>query len=450
MGLGVLEDRKLELVPGRTSHIYEVTRSSSSQPSEVTGLKHAKNARIPTILVPQSSKDPHDPSNWPLWRRDLILSILCFITVLCIITVLCTTIGSIMAANTVTTADYNHITFVDAALLTGFHLCGTGVTGIFIGIALAPFEALVNACVDDLKEGNGWLSPMWPCLGQHVTVGKNTKSLGWQWSFYFVAIFLAAALPFMSAFPDDFKVPAAATQENESFLKSFRLCNGRKTDDPFFKLVVRSFPLLFHLGILYACLIQSVMIGWSVFIGVSLATVFLGPPTWFPEEETGYLYAGAFAGAMVGFVLSAVLTDSMNKIMIRLNRGIYEPEFRIPIVILQLIFSSIGLYGFGWTANDVAKYSWLLPDVFFAFVIAGVVVGAVAAPLYIIDAHGSLLIGPGEIAVEAFTCMLVFKNMFSFVLTFYAYTWFTHGGVKRTMTIVGSIQVGICLEHSHV
>ncbi|KAJ5215032.1 hypothetical protein N7468_010711 [Penicillium chermesinum] len=46
--------------------------------------------------------------------------------------------------------------------------------------------------------------------------------------------------------------------------------------------------------------------------------------------------------------------------------------------------------------------------------------------------------------------MLVFKNMFSFVLTFYAYTWFTHGGVKRTMTIVGSIQVGICLEHSHM
>ncbi|KAJ5215031.1 Major facilitator superfamily domain general substrate transporter [Penicillium chermesinum] len=419
MGLGVLEDRKLELVPGRTSHIYEVTRSSSSQPSEVTGLKHAKNARIPTILVPQSSKDPHDPSNWPLWRRDLILSILCFITVLCIITVLCTTIGSIMAANTVTTADYNHITFVDAALLTGFHLCGTGVTGIFIvptanmgkahlfilghGIALAPFEALVNACVDDLyfvhERGKRMAITNVALFGAACYRGQEH-----QVSWLAMVILLcghfsscSAALhdkldQSKSAFPDDFtsttEVPAAATQENESFLKSFRLCNGRETDDPFFKLVVRSFPLLFHLGILYACLIQSVMIGWSVFIGVSLATVFLGPPTWFPEEETGYLYAGAFAGAMVGFVLSAVLTDSMNKIMIRLNRGIYEPEFRIPIVILQLIFSSIGLYGFGWTANDVAKYSWLLPDVFFAFVIAGVVVGAVAAPLYIIDAHG--------------------------------------------------------------
>ena len=53
-------------------------------------------------------------------------------------------------------------------------------------------------------------------------------------------------------------------------------------------------------------------------------------------------------------------------------------------------------------------------------------------------------LGIGEIAVEAFTCLLVFKNMFSFVLTFYAYKWFAHGGIKHTMIIIGSIQVGIC------
>lgn len=51
----------------------------------------------------------------------------------------------------------------------------------------------------------------------------------------------------------------------------------------------------------------------------------------------------------------------------------------------------------------------------------------------------------GEMAIEAFTCMLVFKNMFSFVLTFFAYTWFAHGGIKHTMIVIGSIQVGICL-----
>ena len=129
------------------------------------------------------------------------------------------------------------------------------------------------------------------------------------------------------------------------------------------------------------------MIGWTVFIGVILALVFLGPPLWFEEDQTGYLYTGAFIGSIIGLILSGILTDTMNKGMIRLNKGKYEPEFRILLVVFQLIFSAMGLYGFGYTANNIERYHWLLPDVFFCFVIIGMVMGAVAAALYIVDAH---------------------------------------------------------------
>ncbi|KAJ5585279.1 uncharacterized protein N7459_005079 [Penicillium hispanicum] len=534
MGLGVLEDHNLAQVPG-TCNIYERDHNTDENIPSASGLKYDWTTKEPTILVPQPSDDPNDPLNWPLWRRDLILGTLSFVTILC------TTLSSIMAANTVTIAEYEHITFVDAALLTGYHLCGVGVAGILIvptarvwgkrhlflighvlmivscawaggsntnhrsllwarifqGVALAPFEALVNACVGDLYFvhergkrmavtnvslfGAAFLTP--------VVVGRVTKVMGWQWSFYFVAIFLAATLPFMIMFvPEtafrrsdnlniDFRhsdggestnshvhlsnptneesktfvpgsvgvngrssteISATVPPEKDSFLKSMRLFNGRKTDDNFVKLLLRPFPLFFHPSVFWACLTQGVIIGWAVFFGVVLAIVFIGPPLWFEEEQTGYLYTGAFIGSMLGLVLSGLLTDSINKGMIRLNRGKYEPEFRILLVIFQLIFSGMGLYGFGYTASDVTRYHWLLPDVFFAFLIIGMVMGAVAASLYIVDAHR-------EIAVEAFTCLLVFKNMFSFVLTFYAYDWFAHGGVKRTMIIIGSIQVGICL-----
>ncbi|KAJ5040069.1 hypothetical protein NUH16_009869 [Penicillium rubens] len=531
MGLGVLEDKKLAHVPG-TSDIYEQDSDASEQTPGASGLKCDLSGKQPIILVPQPSDDPNDPLNWPLWRRDIILAILSFVTILC------TTLSSILAANTVTIADYEEITFTDAALLTGYHLCGVGVAGILIvptarvwgkrhlflighvlmiisciwagvsgknhnsliwarifqGVALAPFEALVNACVGDLYFvhergkrmavsnvalfGAAFLTP--------VVVGKITKSMGWQWSFYFVAIFLGASLPLMFFFvpetafrrsdylntdfkrsgghgesmeshvslsgisnddtkelrpgPNESSKTEAATTvpEKDSFAQSFRLFNGRKTDESFFKLLLRPFPLFFHPGIFWACLIQGAVIGWAVFVGVVLAIVFLGPPMWFEEDKTGYLYTGAFIGSIVGLVLSGLLSDSINKLMIRLNHGKYEPEFRILLVIPQLVFCGIGLYGFGWTADDVMHYGWLLPDVFFAFLIAGMVMGAVAASLYIVDAHR-------EMAIEAFTCMLVFKNMFSFVLTFFAYTWFAHGGIKHTMIVIGSIQVGICL-----
>lgn len=135
-----------------------------------------------------------------------------------------------------------------------------------------------------------------------VVVGKITKSMGWQWSFYFVAIFLGASLPLMFFFvpetafrrsdylntdfkrssghgesmeshvslsgastddtkelrpgPDGLngssKAEAAVTvPEKHSFAQSLRLFNGRKTDESFFKLLLRPFPLFFHPGIFW-------------------------------------------------------------------------------------------------------------------------------------------------------------------------------------------------------
>jgi MFS family permease len=473
--------------------------------------------------------------NWPLWRRDLILAILSLVSVLA------ATTSPLLAANTLTLAVLFVRTFTDAALLTGYHLCGVGVAGflfvasarvwgkrhlfllgtvlmiissawggasgtnyksllwarVFQGVALAPFEALVNACVGDLYFvhergkrmaltnvalfGGAFLTP--------VIVGKVTHEMGWPWTFYFIAIFMAIMLPLVVFFvpetafkranhlntdmeqdtpkrkslenhssPSHTPPPSTAASNTEknpasnvhhntqhhppriSYAKTLLPFNGRKTDESFLKLLIRPLPLFLHLGILWAALIQGIIIGWTVLVGVIIAAVFLGPPLFFDEVHTGYLYTGAFIGSMVGLVLSGVLTDWINKTMIRLNNGKYEPEFRILLVFPMLIFSSIGLYGFGITANNVARYGWLIPDVFLAFIIIGMVMGAVASALYIVDAHR-------QIAVEAFTCLLIFKNMFSFVLTYFAYDWIIagQGSVRKTFLVIGSIQVGVCL-----
>lgn len=73
--------------------------------------------------------------------------------------------------------------------------------------------------------------------------------------------------------------------------------------------------------------------------------------------------------------------------MTKWNNGKYEPEFRIVLVVFQLIFASIGLYGFGITTADVGRYGWLIPDVFFMFTLIAMVMGAVSSALYIVDAH---------------------------------------------------------------
>ncbi|KAL3455689.1 major facilitator superfamily domain-containing protein [Aspergillus heterothallicus] len=530
MPLGILDVKKRQ-VPG-TVDILEKDRADDQAPTYHSHLKYDRSGSAPILLVPQPSDDPNDPLNWPLWKRDLTLF------ALSLVSVLCATTSSVMAANTVTLSRYYRKSFMSVALLTGYHLCGTGIAGILIvptarvwgkrhlfvlghilmviscawaggsgknyqsllwsrifqGVALAPFEALVNASVDDLFYvhqrgkrmalsnvavfGAAFLTP--------VAAGKITKELGWPWTFYFIAIFSAAALPLTiflvpeTAFrrqnyldPNyesatesgqvarenaDLQEPKQSSTSNGesslddareersrhkdipvkvSYLQTLKLFNGRKTDEQWWKLLLRPFPLFLHPAVLWACLIQGVIIGWTVFIGVTLAAIFMSGPLWFAEDKTGYMYTGAFIGAMVGLVLSGLLSDSMNHLMIKLNKGRYEPEFRILLVIFELIFCGIGMYGFGITANNAAHYGWLPPDIFFCFVVVGMVMGAVASALYIVDAHPNIVI-------EAFTCMLIFKNIFSFVLTFYTYDWLVEAYVKKPFMAISSIQVAIC------
>lgn len=56
-----------------------------------------------------------------------------------------------------------------------------------------------------------------------------------------------------------------------SFTQMLLPFNGRVSDESFWKLLLRPFPLFAHPAILWACIIQGSMIGWTVFIGIILA-----------------------------------------------------------------------------------------------------------------------------------------------------------------------------------
>jgi hypothetical protein len=320
-----------------------------------------------------------------------------------------------------------------------------------------------------------------------VIVGKMTSTLGWPWTHYFVAIFAAVMLPLiiflvpetayrrdsnldtdtnmtryqnstsldnLTPIENDNDNDKAAQHTNTStrststnqptaspFLSFSNLSpfNGRKDPTPFWKLLLRPFPLFLHPSIFWAMLTQGLLIGWTVLIGIVLAAIMIGPPLFFNEVETGYMYGGPVVGAILGFILAGLISDPSARWLTKRNRGVYEPEFRLILVVPQMIFGCAGLYGFGITAANTVKYGWFWPDFFFALVVMGMVLGAVASALYIVDAHR-------EIAVEGFTCLLVFKNIFSFGLTFSGYGWLVKGGIKEVFMAIASVQVVVCVS----
>ncbi|KAF1815955.1 synaptic vesicle transporter [Eremomyces bilateralis CBS 781.70] len=539
MGLWILDDTKLDHVPG-TAFVLDDEDRSRMIPAD-PNLKYDRSGKTPIILVPQPSDDPNDPLNWPLWQRDLILFLLSLLSVIA------STLSPVLAAITLKLSLLSGRTFNDVALLTGWHLLGVGVAGflfvpsarvwgkrhcyligcvfiifssawggaagtdnfvsltwarVFQGVGLAPFEALVNASVGDLyfvhqrakRMALSNLALFGGAFFTPVIVGRMAKDMGWPWCFYFVAIFSGVMLPILilfipeTAFRRDAKlntdtqvtlmgqalvndadivigdsntnpqdsvhdsmekpsnessaapVPAAESTlhgQRDSFVKRMMPFNGRKTDENLFKLLLRPLPLFFHPSIIWACLIQGTLIGWTVFLGIVLAAIMLGPPLFFDEVKTGYMYTGAFIGAFFGFLIAGIVGDLVPAWMTKKNKGVYEPEFRLVLVIPQLILGCAGLYGFGVTANNTWKYGWVLPDFFFGLEVAGMVIGAVASALYIVDAHRN-------ISIEGFTCMMVFKNVFSFGLTFRGYQWLVESGIKHIFVILGSVQVAVC------
>lgn len=321
---------------------------------------------------------------------------------------------------------------------------------IIQGVGCAPFEALVNAAVGDLyfvhQRGVRMAATNLAVFGgaffTPIVVGKITHTLMWWWTFYLVAIFCAVCLLGLiflcpetayrrdnslntdmlaedeSAALDRGADHPPSTQDSEggreashdlekltgggvtahstapvpakqSYWQSLALFNGRKTDESLWKLVLRPFPLFFQPAFLWACLIQGTLIGWTVFIGVILGAYFIGYPLWWNEVQTGYAYVGPFIGALLGFIISGLLSDWSAKKMTKWNNGVYEPEFRIVLVIPMFIFGVMGTFGWGITVDGLLDSQWgfQVPLTFFAFEVCGMVIGAVASSLYIVDAY---------------------------------------------------------------
>lgn len=557
MAWGILEPRSHEPVPGTVT--LEVLNGRKTPKGLAKNHYRTANG---IILSPQPSDDPDDPLNWPLWQRDLITFLLCLLAVMA------STLTSILTANTLTLIVYfGGLTVTEAALLTGYHLLGTGVVGfIFVanariwgkrhlfilgalliigstiwaacaghnynslvaarfiqGVGLAPFEGLVNAAVGDLyfvhesgkRQALSNLCLFGGAFFTPVIVGKVTQSLNWQWSFGFVAIFMSAIFPFVYLFCAETtyvrKTDAMVSNQNSASeperdlyaasnnssslagdshsardvgykdtgivneksdvemvhiedvvtnashvsndgttfrihrpvnrklitRKSLALFSGRKTDDSFIKLCLRPFPLFLHPGVLWACITQCAMIAWTAVLGVTLAIILLGLA--FNEAETGYMYSGAFVGAMLAFVLAGLISDPAARWLTKLNGGIFEPEFRLVLVIPLALIGISGLFGYGKVASDPGTYGWLPLDVFFGFVVAGMTLGAIVSAQYIVDAHH-------DISTEAFTCLLIFKNLISFGIVEKGFDWYLSAGPQGMFFIFGYVQIAICLS----
>ncbi len=132
---------------------------------------------------------------------------------------------------------------------------------------------------------------------------------------------------------------------------------------------------------------------------------------------------------IIGALISGPLNDWICVYLTKKNKGIYEPEFRLPLMVVALITGVVGFFGFGATVQY--QTHWTGPVLCFGLANLSLVFCSTCVFGYIVDAY----CGHNE---EAFVAINA-RNLLTFGLTYFVNDWLLAQGALIVFCILGSL-----------
>ncbi|KAJ5618605.1 hypothetical protein N7528_006716 [Penicillium herquei] len=207
--------------------------------------------------------------------------------------------------------------------------------------------------------------------------------------------------------------PSPSATPLKSFRQELAVYTGSYSDENILKLLLGPFLCLTNLVALWNVVMTGVVTSTYVAISYVVAQIFSAASYLLSTAQIGYLSVGPFLGGVIGCTLVARSSDPLAVWMAKHNNGIYEPEFRLPLIIFAFIGTG-GLFGFGATA--AAGDSIYLVDFMWGLTLAGISFAVGSCSAYAIDAFGSM-------SNEIFVANVMFKNFL-----FFGYSYFINAG----------------------
>ncbi|KAJ9641376.1 hypothetical protein H2199_005346 [Coniosporium tulheliwenetii] len=225
---------------------------------------------------------------------------------------------------------------------------------------------------------------------------------------------------------------------SKSFLHTLRTYSGRLSHDNWFRVALRPFILFAYPSILWSTLIYSLSIGWLIVLSESVVSIYRDRDSYnFSALQTGLVYLSPFIGGILGTVVAGKVSDYVVRCMAKRIAGVYEPEFRLVMAAPVAVCTTIGLMGFGWSAQE--RERWIVPTVFFGLVSLGCSLGCTTAIAFTVDCYW-------EYAVEALVTLNLGKNIFhGLVFSLFFTHWLESDGPKVVFLAIGGIQMACLL-----
>ena len=157
-------------------------------------------------------------------------------------------------------------------------------------------------------------------------------------------------------------------------------------------------------------------------------------PYLFSISQIGFLsFSPLICGILTNF-FGGMVIDWLAVKMAKRNNGIYEPEFRLPMMILSFITGGIGFYGFAISMQQ--KLHWIAPCLFLGCQnISGSLMGVISNT-YIVDCHR-------QYAQECYGMMNFLKQTFTFGWLYFTSAWLTNSGPLVVFSTMGAIHLAI-------
>jgi hypothetical protein len=172
----------------------------------------------------------------------------------------------------------------------------------------------------------------------------------------------------------------------KTYWQGLRPYSGRLCHDKWLRVATRPFILFAYPAILWSAVVYSLSIGWLIVLSESISTIYKSSDTYnFTSLQAGLVYLSPFIGGILGTAAAGKLSDVIVRFMARRNDGVYEPEFRLVMAIPVAIATTLGLMGFGWSAQE--RDNFMVPTFFFAVISFGCSLGSTTSITFAVDSY---------------------------------------------------------------
>jgi len=176
------------------------------------------------------------------------------------------------------------------------------------------------------------------------------------------------------------------TAPPKSFWQSLSIYHGRLSKDNWLEVAIRPFILFTYPAVLWSAMVYALSVGWLIVLSESVAVVYKDKASYnFNSLQTGLVYVSPLVGGILGTVVAGKISDYLVRFMARRNDGVYEPEFRLVMAVPVAIATTIGLMGFGWSAQE--RDAWIVPTFFFGVISFGCTLGSTTAITFCVDSY---------------------------------------------------------------